>query len=208
MWTWATMSYSEKESSVYFYINNELVRNMNGVVESLPFPIGRELKKQNFTDPFLLGFCNYTKTHYKGLISEVKILNKFYPPEEVGKVFNDKNLDTVLHYDFKGDDVADKISGLIAEGMDVDFDNEDIEVVENVLPYRKDGEFFCLPHQDEGYVNGTWFKGETTARNERRLVTQMQQRKINYKSDGMNSLKYELVNTEQNNKCLMINVKL
>ena len=89
-----------------------------------------------------------------------------------------------------------------------DFDNEDIEVVENVLPYRKDGEFFCLPHQDEGYVNGTWFKGETTARNERRLVTQMQQRKINYKSDGMNSLKYELVNTEQNNKCLMINVKL
>ena len=37
----------------------------------------------------------------------------------------------------------------------------------------------------------------------------MQQRKIDYKNDGLKTLKYELVNTEMfTDNCLMINVKL
>jgi hypothetical protein len=46
----------------------------------------------------------------------------------------------------------------------------------------------CLPHIDEGYVAGKWAKGETTARNEKRFVTEMQQGKINYKEDGINKI--------------------
>jgi len=72
---------------------------------------------------------------------------------------------------------------------------------------------FCLEHEDEGLIddNGTkkWAKGETTARNERRFVHQMQQGKWDYQSDGMNTLKYELVDTTQiNEKAKLINVKL
>jgi hypothetical protein len=37
-------------------------------------------------------------------------------------------------------------------------------------------------------MNGTWAKGETTARNEKRFVTEMQQRKIDYKVDGLNNI--------------------
>jgi hypothetical protein len=44
---------------------------------------------------------------------------------------------------------------------------------------------YCLPHIDEGFVNGKWAKGETTARNEKRFVTKMQQNEINYKDDGL-----------------------
>ncbi len=56
-------------------------------------------------------------------------------------------------------------------------------------------------------VNGQ--KEKRTARNERRFVTEMQQRKIDYKNDGMNSLKYEVVSTEMFlDNCLMINIKL
>ena len=40
----------------------------------------------------------------------------------------------------------------------------------------------------EGFKNGTWAKGETTARNERRFVTEMQQGLINYKEDGLNNI--------------------
>jgi hypothetical protein len=65
---------------------------------------------------------------------------------------------------------------------------EDIEIVENVIPFRRDGRFYCLPHQDEGFINGRWAKGETTARNEKRFVTEMQQRKIDYKNDGINKI--------------------
>ena len=42
-----------------------------------------------------------------------------------------------------------------------------------------------------------WKKGKTTARNERRYIKQMQTGEWDYKSDGMNSLKYELVEIEE-----------
>jgi len=71
----------------------------------------------------------------------------------------------------------------------------------------------CLEHEDEGLIddNGTkkWAKGETTARNERRFVHQMQQGEWDYKSDGFKQLKYELVGIEDiNEKAKFINVKL
>jgi hypothetical protein len=73
---------------------------------------------------------------------------------------------------------------------------------------------FCLEHKDEGLVKNehgkdVWAKGETTARNEKRFVHQMQQGKWDYKSDGMNSLKYELVSVEEiTPKAKFINIKL
>ena len=72
---------------------------------------------------------------------------------------------------------------------------------------------FCLPHKDEGLVRiggvDKWAKGETTARNEKRFVHQMQQGKWDYKSDGMNTLKYALVGVEEiTPKAKFINIKL
>jgi len=61
-------------------------------------------------------------------------------------------------------------------------------VIENIVPIRKEGNFKCMFHNDEGFVNGKWAKGETTARNEKRFVTEMQQGKINYKEDGLNKI--------------------
>jgi hypothetical protein len=71
----------------------------------------------------------------------------------------------------------------------------------------------CLPHRTEGLINiggiEKWAKGETTARNERRYVLEMQQDKIDDKNDGLSTLKYELVNIEQlDENSVMINVKL
>ena len=133
------------------------------------------------------------KIHYKGKISDLKIYNRCF-----------ENIDDMgtsdIVFDYQN---MDSIKNNIQETI------EDIEIVENIIPYRRDGNFLCLPHVDEGYVNGTWAKGETTARNEKRFVTEMQQRKIDYKKDGLNTLKYELVNTEMfMDNCVMINVKL
>ena len=78
-----------------------------------------------------------------------------------------------------------------------------------MLPHRRDGSFYCLPHTDEGFVNGKWAKGESTARNEKRFVTEMQQKKIDYKSDGINNIKYETVEViNHSEKCKLYNVKL
>lgn len=196
MWTWVTLSYSREKQEAYFYLNDELVCQMNGIKQNIPFPTRDTLRLHNSIDPFYVGYCPHTRTHYKGKIAEVKIYNKFF--EDIKDVFEDKE-DLVLHYDFENEERLEN----------VEVTNERIDVIENILPYRRVGHVYCLPHDDEGFINGKWAKGETTAKNERRLVAEMQQRKIDYKNDGLNSLNYELVSTEMFlDNCLMINVKL
>lgn len=195
MWTQVTLSYNKEEQRVYFYINDELITQMDGIKQNIPFPINSDLKSHDAIKPFLIGFCNHQNTHYKGKISDVKIYNRFFTDIKEMEI---NTIDLVL--DYKS---TESLKNEITETT------EDIEIIENIIPYRREGKFLCLPHIDEGYVNGTWAKGETTARNEKRFVTEMQQRKIDYKNDGLNTLKYELINTEMiMDNCLMINVKL
>ena len=197
LWTWVTLSVSQETGEAFFYLNNELVCQMNGIKDSKPFPIDKNLKTHDSIRPFILGFCNQMNTYYKGKIAEVKIYNKFF--KDINEC--DDN-DLVMNYNFN-----DK-SNLDFENNNVTFNNENIQVIENIVPFRRDSRFYCLPHTDEGFVNGKWAKGETTARNEKRFVTEMQQGKVKYKNDGINSLNYELINTEIfSDNCLMINVK-
>jgi hypothetical protein len=94
----------------------------------------------------------------------------------------------------------------------IELTKEKIEIPHTILPHRRDGKFKCLPHQTEGLVKiggiDKWSKGETTARNERRYILEMQQGKINYKEDGINSIKYDLLSVDTiYNSHKMINVK-
>jgi hypothetical protein len=82
----------------------------------------------------------------------------------------------------------DKSNNVICENLNTEITKENIDVIENIIPIRKEGNFLCMHHEDEGFVDGTWKKGETTARNEKRFVTEMQQGKINYKEDGLNKI--------------------
>ena len=175
MWTWVTLSYSKEQQEAYFYLNDDLVCQMNGIKEFKPFPIDESLRNHNAVSPFIIGLCKQMNTYYKGKIAEIKIYNKFF--KNVNDVFEEKE-DLVLHYDFSDEDGSENI----------EITNEDIDVIENILPYRRIGNMYCLHHADEGFLNGKWAKGETTARNERRFVTEMQQKKIDYKNDGMNKI--------------------
>jgi hypothetical protein len=182
-WTWVTMSFNSETKEVYFFVNDELVTNYRGIKENIPFPVGKDLRPHDAVKPFTIGYCDHTGMYYKGLISEVKILNKFF--DNIEDVF--KSDDLVLHLDFE-DGVVNKSNGVEGKNINTDIKNIDFDVVENIIPQRIEGRFDCMFHVDEGYVNGKWAKGETTARNERRFVTEMQQRKINYKTEGINKI--------------------
>ena len=147
---------------------------MNGIKNDSPFPVN-PLRTNDAVKPFLLGYCAQTNTRYKGKIADVKIFNTF--KENIMDAIDGEE-DLVLRYDFS----------TLNEVSKIDIVKEDIEVVENILPNRREGSFYCLPHIDEGFMNGTWAKGETTARNEKRFVTEMQQGKIDYKIDGLNNI--------------------
>jgi hypothetical protein len=174
LWTWVTLSYKSDTNEVFFYLNYDLTTQMNGIKNKTPFPVN-SLRTHDGIKPFLLGTCSHTGSRYKGKISEVKIFNTF--KENVMDAINGEK-DIVMKYDFSNMD----------GNQNVDVVEENIEVVENILPFRREGSFYCLPHIDEGFKNGTWAKGETTARNEKRFVTEMQQGLINYKEDGLNNI--------------------
>ena len=197
MWTQVTLSYNSEEKSAYFYINDELICQMNGIKENIPFPINNDLKTHDTIKPFILGFCPHTNTRYKGKICDFKIYNKFF--SDINDISKNTD-DIVLDFNFNNENIIKQ---------DVEIVNEDIEIIENVVPFRRDGRFYCLPHIDEGFINGKWAKGETTARNEKRFVTEMQQRKIDYKKDGLNNLNFKLVKTVMfADNCKMYNVTL
>lgn len=183
-WTWVTVSFNKETKEMDFYVNDELVTNMNGIKENISFIVGEDLKKHDYTSPFILGYCSNQQTYYKGQIAEIKIFNKHF--SDIDSVFGNVD-DLVLHMDFeKG--YLDKINNIICENLNTEITKENVNVIENIIPIRKEGNFLCMHHEDEGFVNGTWKKGETTARNEKRFVTEMQQGKINYKEDGLNKI--------------------
>lgn len=192
LWTWFTVSYKKDTDEYSMYVNDDLILNYMGGKYNTPRTLTTKLRLHDSIKPFLLGFCNHTNTRFKGKISEVKIYDTS---------IDEINEPPILHFNsseqFEGTVYNNVISG-----------KENIKVMKDVLPFRRDGRFECLPHIDEGFVDGKWVKGETTAKNERRFVTEMQQGKIDYKNDGMNSLKYNLVNQYVDNNVTIINVEL
>lgn len=207
-WTWVTVTYDSETKNSYLYINDELNFNVNGVKENIPQHIGQRLKTHDSIKPILLGVCTHTNTYLKGKIAEVKIFNKFV--EDINSVFEDKT-NLVLHYNF---DISDEdiVNQYEMYSNNTTFSSEDIEVKDMILPYRRECSFDCIYHDDEGYVDGKWVKGETTARNEKRFVTEMQQNKINYKEEGYNKILNvtELINIDESlyPNTRFINVKM
>ena len=201
-WTWVTVSFNKKKMEMYFYVNDELITNKDGVKENKPFYIGEELKPHDKINPFVLGFCTNQKTNYKGQIAEIKIYDKYF--KSLTPMFsNTKNL--VLHVDFQNG-FLEKINNVKCKNVDVDLTKENIEVVENIVPFRRESKFLCLHHEDEGFVDGKWKKGETTARNEKRLVMEMQQGLIDYKTDGLKNI-LDILNIDNIDVSLYENTK-
>jgi hypothetical protein len=200
MWTQVTVSYNSEEQNMYFYINDELISQMNGVKQNKPFSIKENLKTHDAIKPFMLGFCSHVNTRFKGKISDFKIYDKFF--DNINDVYeNTENI--ILNMDMNSEYI-------IKQNINTSIEN--IEIIENVVPYRREGKFYCLPHVDEGFINGTWAKGKTTARNEKRFVTEMQQGKINHKEDGlsqiMSTLEIKSVDDTLDPNTKFINVKM
>ena len=213
MWTEITMSIDAENKLMYCYLDNELSNNVRNTKLSEPIPFNNPLLRYDLRNPFFIGFDPQMNTKFKGQIGGVKFYNRFFSPDEIDGVFNGEKEGLIMDFDFENiteDKVTDHVNGIEGNLTNIQSVKTDIEIVENILPFRRDGgKFFCLPHEDKGFVNGTWKQGETTARNERRFVTEMQQRKIDYKNDGMNNLKYELVETVLfMDNCEMLNVTL
>jgi hypothetical protein len=208
VWTWVSVSYNSDTKQMYMYVNDELVTNQNDIKENKPFQILNSLKPMDAIRPLLLGFCSHTGNHFKGKIAHIKIFDAFF--ENIEDSFKN-NQNVIFDIDFENGTIENKNEfECLAHNLEIT--KEDIEVIDNVLPFRKESKFDCMFHADEGFVNGKWAKGETTARNEKRFVTEMQQGLINYKNDGINNilnvLKIEKIDVSLYDNTKFINVKM
>ena len=182
-WTWGIVSYNKRNNEQYLFVNNVLTTNQSGVKENKPFIIDKPLKKQNNLEPFIIGMCPHTGNFFKGQIGEIRIFNKFMTDIDDVLYSSDKLL---LHVDFRNG-VQENIDNGECE-YHTTITKENFEIINNIIPHRRESKFDCMFHVDEGYVNGKWAKGETTAKNEKRYVMQMQQGLIDYKTEGFNQV--------------------
>lgn len=225
-WAWVTMAVDTSEQKIHFYLNGKESDARHGHGTQSPLSYENRLKSYGLTD-YYIGTTTSTDINainkwFKGDVAKVMLWNRCLDSDEIGNLHNEipsENL--MLHYDFNNKKqinspyIAADLSGNDIHGQIkfCKFNKQQIKIPYTVLPHRVDGTMTCLPHKDEGLVkdkhgNDKWAKGETTARNEKRYVLQMQQGTWDYKSDGIKQLEYELVGVEEiNPKAKLINVK-
>ena len=202
-WSWLTVVVDDVKKLSHFYLNGTEVDSKAGHGSESPWRYNGKLKKYTGKDVYLgvtpaLDEDNPGK-YFKGDIADVKIWNRALSQEEVVNITTEYPLDNLI-YKYSVDGI---------EKHNCESVIEEVKVPNSIIPHRRIARFTCLPHQDEGLVDGKWAKGETTARNERKYVLEMQRGKSNYKQDGIKQVKYELVGEEKLTPwAKMINIKL
>ena len=207
-WSTFTVAFDAPRHRCNFYLNGKELNAELGQGSSSPLEWVGRLKRYGDQDIFL-GTTpsvdrDYPGKFFKGDIREVKIWDRTLSSKEIQASYRDfrlKNDPIFWIYDEKSSHPVAKYG--------VESREEDITIVDSVLPWRKTGRFRCLPHEDEGIVAGQFKKGKPSADNERRYQLQMQQGQIDYKKDGIAQVSYNLLGVDELNlKAKMINVSL
>ena len=206
-WSWLTAVLDEERHLSHLYLNGTEVDSKGGFGSPSPFRFTGKLKKYG-TNSIYLGTSpsqpeSSSYKFFKGDIARVYAWDRALNISEVRNLHNElpkKGLS--INYDVNN--AKTKL-----DTFNVDIKEDTLRIPNSIIPHRVEGRMRCLPHKDEGIVNGVFAKGETTAANERRYVLKMQQNEINYKNDGIKQLKYELVGEQIFTPwAKMLNIKL
>ena len=214
-WSWVTFSVDAEGKKVHVYINGIESRAASGTGVDSPTTLETSLRSYKGVD-FYLGTTTSVEDNspgkfFKGDVAKFMIWDRCLSDQEIINSFNTEVDGLVLDYNFNHDRLLKDQTGNNNNGLVLNCEKleEDIKVPYTAVPYRTPGRMDCLEHPDEGFHEGKWLKGETTARNERRFIVEMQQGKINYKEDGINNVKCTLVSLDEiGPKAKMINVIL
>ena len=202
-WSWVTVVLDVENKKSHFYLNGTEVDSKAGHGSESPWSFTGKLRKYTGKDCYL-GTTpslpeNDSAKYFKGDIADIKIWDRALPQQEVENLHKEIPIDGLI-YKYNIENI---------EKYNTEVLKEEVKVPNSIIPHRRIARFTCLPHEDEGLVDGKWKKGETTARNERRYVLEMQNGKWNYKNDGIKQVQYELISEEQLTPwAKMINIKL
>jgi len=205
-WSWVTAVFDNDKKTSHFYLNGTEVDSKAGHGSPSPHSWIGKLKHYGLTDIYLGHTPTFPdKYHgfFKGDIAKTYAWKRALTPQEVKNLHKElPQEELVLDLDFNNPKTYFQQS-------DITYGAEEVMIPNSIVPHRVEGRFRCLPHKDEGLVNGKWAKGDTTAANEKRFVLKMQQGKINYKEDGIKQVEYKLIGEEKLTPwAKMINIEL
>lgn len=209
-WTILTATFDEYTCESRFFVNGIEVNEEDGLGSKSPHFWGNTRLKHYRNYDWYLGVSpglpkTASNKFFKGDIASVHFWDRKLHDDEIKTLFNRIPDDgNILTLDFNNPNDFGRVE---CYDTHIRTDNE-FRIPKSTLPHRKEGKMFCLPHKDEGIVNGEFVKGETTARNERRYVLEMQQGKINHKDDGIKQVAYNIDSIDKTNNVYMLNVKL
>ncbi len=205
-WTLVNVKVDDRKKHIRLQINGKDSDARHGTGTESPFEYFAPLKRYGGSDMFLGKADDDNEFHkqFNGSLAYFKIKNH---RDEI-----------VLDYDFENVEnyktIIDKSGcdnhGELWNGNAGTITQEVIDKIPyTVVPYRRFSEFMCLPHKDEGIVDGKFTK-DTTQINEKLYRLKMQENKIDIDNDeyGLNNMKYEIDSVEdiyENHK--IINVR-
>jgi hypothetical protein len=206
-WSWVTAVIDTETNQSHFYLNGSEIDSRAGYGSPSPYKFKGKLKsysKQNF----YLGYTpslsdDVPNKYFKGDIAKVFMWDRNLSQKEIANLHNlIPNENLIIDLDFNNPKTS-------FETYNTEEIYDEFKIPNSILPYRVDGRFRCLPHEDEGIVNGKFVKGETTAKNEKRYVLNMQRGNINYKTDGIAQTVYDFISEERLTPwAKMINIEL
>ena len=201
-WSWVTVVVDDIKKLSHFYLNGTEVDSKAGHGSASPWKYTGKLRK--YSKDVYLG-CSPSlpdtdlNRYFKGEVADIKIWDRALNPFEVQNIHREYPLENLIY----------KMNIEDLELHDCKVSKQKLSIPNSIIPHRRKGRMTCLPHIDEGLVKGKWAKGETTARNERRYVLEMQNGKWDYKNDGIKQVKYKLISEEKLTPwAKMINIEL
>jgi hypothetical protein len=192
-WSWITMAVDTENQKIHFYLNGKESDARLGTGTQSPLYFTEPLKRYGM-EHFYVGYSKSpNETFFKGGIAQIQMWDRCLTADEIKNIHKETPEENLILDIFT-------MNLDFGEMENIEFTKEKIEIPHTILPYRRNGKFKCLPHQTEGLINqggiDKWAKGETTARNERRYILEMQQGKLDYKNDGINNMNYNYINTD------------
>jgi hypothetical protein len=148
------------------------------------------------------------KKYFKGLISSFSVFSKILNEKEIEEVSKNKffgltqnfgeyqsSHDLKVYYDAKF--IKDyKLIDLSGNGNDgeivncemVGYSFDEVKLID--VPFKRECTFKLLPHEENGYVNGSW-KNITTRYNQMRFHNEVSKGHKNIKDDGLSNCTYK-----------------
>tara|TARA_B110001454_G_C12695304_1_gene424105 strand:- start:251 stop:1699 length:1449 start_codon:yes stop_codon:yes gene_type:complete len=152
--------------------------------------------------------------NFKGYINQTSIWNKALKWGEIKSLFNNGNISvpTIKNQSYKSvenlvystnaefvnDRKLDDVSGLKSESILTDVIQKNVNIkfgYTSLIPYRRDGKFTCLEHQESGWDNSKYVDFGSRE-NQLRFFNKVKRNIINLTKDGLSSLDYKVLQTD------------